>query len=133
MPKSKPVILDENCAPRRVLELFSVKWTTMVLHSPHFNGGTCRTSALARSLPGCSKKMLTQTLREVEREGLINRKVYPFVPPRVKSSLTPMGRLFIEPIEMLYAWGAKNDDALSKLRRRRKKHTASRDKARNVH
>jgi hypothetical protein len=42
------------------------------------------------------------------------------------------GRLFIEPIEMLYAWAAKNDDALSKLRRRRKKHTASRDKARKV-
>jgi len=41
-----------------------------------------------------------------------------------------MGRLFIEPIEMLYAWAAKNDDVLSKLRRRRKKHTASKDKAR---
>jgi DNA-binding HxlR family transcriptional regulator len=38
MPKFKPVILDEDCAPRRVLELFSVKWTTMVLHSLHFNG-----------------------------------------------------------------------------------------------
>ena len=52
--------------------------------------------------------------------------------PMVEYSLTPMGRLFIESIEMLYAWGAKNDDALSKLRRRRKKHTASRDKARKV-
>jgi DNA-binding HxlR family transcriptional regulator len=56
--------------------------------------------------------------------------VYPVVPPMVEYSLTPMGRLFIEPIELFYAWGAKNDDALSKLRRRRKKHTASRDKAR---
>ena len=59
-------------------------------------------------------------------------KVYPVVPPRVEYSLTPMGRLFIEPIEMLYAWAAQNDDALSKLRRRRKKHTASTDKARKV-
>jgi DNA-binding HxlR family transcriptional regulator len=50
----------------------------------------------------------------------------------VEYSLTPMGRLFIEPIEMLYAWAAKNDDALSKLRRRRKKHTPSRDKARKI-
>ena len=66
MPKFKPIILDEDCASRRVLELFSVKWTTMVLHSLHFNGGTCRTGVLARSLPGCSKKMLTQTLRETE-------------------------------------------------------------------
>jgi hypothetical protein len=48
------------------------------------------------------------------------------------ADLTPVGRLFIEPIEMLYAWAAKNDDALSKLRRRRKKHQASRDKVRVV-
>src|SRR3979490_3142623 len=81
MRKFEPIILDEDCAPRRVLELFSVKWTTMLLHSLHFNGGTCRTGTLARSLPGCS------------------------------------------------TWAAKNDDALSRLRRRRKKHTASRDKA----
>jgi DNA-binding HxlR family transcriptional regulator len=96
----------------------------MVLHSLHFNGGTCRTGALAR--------MLTQTLREMERDRLIDRKVYPVVPPMVEYSLTPMGRLFIEPIEMLYASAAKNDDASSKLRRRRKKHMASRDKARKV-
>jgi DNA-binding HxlR family transcriptional regulator len=50
----------------------------------------------------------------------------------VEYSLTPMGRLFIEPIEMLYAWAGKNDDALSKLRRRRKKHTASKDKVRKI-
>jgi DNA-binding HxlR family transcriptional regulator len=103
----KLIVLEEDCAPRRVPELFSVKWTTM-------------------------KKMLTQTLREMERDGLIDRKVYPVVPPMVEYSLTPMGRLFIEPIEMLYAWAAKNDEALSKLRRRRKKRTASRDKARKT-
>ena len=72
------------------------------------------------------QKMLTQTLREMERDRLIDRKVYPVVPPMVEYSLTPMGRLFIEPIEMLYMWAAKNDDALSKLRRRRKKRTAPR-------
>jgi DNA-binding HxlR family transcriptional regulator len=82
--------------------------------------------------PGCSKKMLTQTVREMERDRLIDRKVYPVVPPMVETSLTPMGRLFIEPIEMLCAWGAKNADVLSKLRGRRKKHTASRDKERKV-
>ena len=53
----------------------------MVPHSLHFNGGTCRTGVLARSLPGCSKKMLTQTLREMERDGLIDRKVYLVIPP----------------------------------------------------
>lgn len=128
MPKNEPIILDETCAPRRVLELFSAKWTTMVLHSLHFHGGLCRTGALARSLPGCSKKMLTQTLREMERDGLIDRKIYPVVPPKVEYSLTDMGKLFVEPLEMLYAWAAKNDAALSKLTRRRRKKANSKKK-----
>jgi DNA-binding HxlR family transcriptional regulator len=127
MPKTEPIVLDENCAPRRVLELFSVKWTTMVLHSLHFHGGTCRTGVLARSLPGCSKKMLTQTLREMERDGLIDRKIYPVVPPMVEYSLTEMGNLFVEPLEMLYAWAAKNDAALSNLTRRRQGHAAKKN------
>jgi DNA-binding HxlR family transcriptional regulator len=119
MAEPDSIVLDENCAPRRVLELFSVKWTSMVLHALHLHGGCCRTGALQRSLPGISKKMLTQTLREMERDGLIDRKVYPVVPPRVDYSLTHLGRLFIEPIEMLYAWGSKNAEALEKLTRRR--------------
>jgi DNA-binding HxlR family transcriptional regulator len=129
MIMTKPIVLDEDCAPRRVLELFSVKWTTMVLHSLHFHGGTCRTGALAWSLPGCSKKMLTQTLREMERDGLIDRKVYPVVPPMVEYSLTSMGKLFIEPLEMLYAWADRNDKALSKLTKRRKKRATSKEAA----
>src|SRR3982074_1196346 len=99
MPKFKPIILDEDCAPRRVLELFSVKWTTMVLHSLHYNGGTCRTGVLARSLPGGSQRALPQTLREREGDRLIDGRVSPVGPPMVEYSLPPMGRLFIEPIE----------------------------------
>ena len=119
--KTAPIILDENCAPRRLLELFAAKWTTMVLHSLHQHGGTCRTSVLARSLPGCSKKMLTQTVREMERDGLVARKVFAVVPPKVEYSLTPLGKRFVEPLEMLYAWGKDNDDAIGQLRRRRRK------------
>lgn len=120
-PEPRPIVLDEDCAPRRVLELFGAKWTTMVLHALHLHGGVCRTGALGRSLPGCSKKMLTQTLREMERDGLIDRKVYPVVPPMVEYSLTDAGRLFVEPLEMLYAWASRNDAALSKLTQRRRK------------
>lgn len=119
--KSAPIVLDEDCAPRKILELFSVKWTTMVLHSLHQNGGTCRTGELGRTLPGCSKKMLTQTLREMERDGLIKRKVYPVVPPMVEYSLSPLGRRFVEPLEMLYDWARENEDALRGIQRRRKK------------
>jgi DNA-binding HxlR family transcriptional regulator len=65
----------------------------------------------------------------MERDGLIDRKVYPVVPPMVEYSLTSMGKLFIEPIEMLYAWAARNDKALSKLTKRRKKRATSKEAA----
>jgi DNA-binding HxlR family transcriptional regulator len=72
MTERKTAIHEETCAPRRVLELFSTKWTSMVLHALHdLHGGTCRTGELQRSLPGISKKMLTQTLRELERGWII--------------------------------------------------------------
>ena len=107
---------EEDCAPRRVLELFSVKWTSMVLHALHtLHGGTCRTGVLQRSLPGISKKMLTQTLREMERDGLVSRQVFDVVPPRVEYSLTPLGVEFVEPIEMLYQWGKAHAAALDQL------------------
>ena len=130
MSQAPPIVLDEDCAPRRVLELFAVKWTTMVLHAIHLHGGCCRTGALQRSLPGISKKMLTQTLREMERDGLLVRKVYPVVPPMVEYSLTTVGKLFIEPLEMLYAWGERHAEALQKLTKRRAK--AGRTGARTV-
>lgn len=106
----------EDCAPRRVLELFSTKWTSMVLHTLHVrHGGTVRTGVLLRSLPGISKKMLTQTLREMEEVGLITRIVQNAVPPAVEYRLTPLGRRFVEPVELLYAWGRDNADALDQL------------------
>ena len=119
MTRSLPETHDEDCAPRRVLELFGTKWTSMVLHALHaLHGGQCRTGELQRSLPGISKKMLTQTLREMERDGLLSRKVFDVVPPRVEYSLTELGREFIEPIEMLYDWGRRHADALDRLGRR---------------
>ena len=63
--------------------------------------------------------MLTQTLREMERDGLIARKIYPVIPPMVEYSLTPVGQLFIKPLEMLKAWGEENSDVLKNLSRRR--------------
>lgn len=115
----KPETHTENCAPRRVLELFNSKWTSMLLHALHaLHGGTCRTGALQRSLPGISKKMLTQTLRAMEADGLVSRRVFEVVPPRVEYSLTPLGREFVEPIELLYAWGAAHAEALDRLGRR---------------
>ncbi len=106
----------EDCAPRRVLELFSTKWTSMILHTLHArHGGRARTGVLQRSLPGISKKMLTQTLREMEGSGLITRHVAGTVPPAVEYRLTALGDRFVEPVELLYAWGRANADALNDL------------------
>ena len=74
--------------------------------------------------------MLTQTLREMERDGLIDRGVDPVVPPKVVNPLTPMGELFIEPLEMFYAWAVGNEEALSQLTRRRKGQAESNQAAR---
>ncbi|MDQ0394512.1 winged helix-turn-helix transcriptional regulator [Labrys monachus] len=107
----------EDCSPRRVLAIFSSKWTSMVLHALDTRlGGCARTGVLLRSLPGISKKMLTQTLREMETAGLLTRHVHGTVPPAVEYTLTPLGRRFVEPIELLYGWARENEDALDALR-----------------
>jgi DNA-binding HxlR family transcriptional regulator len=106
----------EDCAPRRVLALFATKWTSMILHTLHArHGGIARTGVLQRSIPGISKKMLTQTLREMEASGLLTRHVHGTIPPAVEYRLTPLGLRFVEPIELVYAWGRKNADALDRL------------------
>ena len=106
----------EDCAPRRVMALFSTKWTSMVLHTLHAqHDGVARTGVLQRSLPGISKKMLTQTLREMEGSGLLTRHVAATIPPAVEYRLTPLGSRFVEPVELLYRWGRDNSDALDQL------------------
>ncbi|MCT8002082.1 helix-turn-helix transcriptional regulator [Sphingomonas sanguinis] len=106
----------EDCAPRRILELFATKWTSMILHTLHArHEGAARTGALLRSLPGISKKMLTQTVRDMEASGLISRHVHSAIPPMVEYKLTELGQRFVEPVEMLYGWGRDNKDALDRL------------------
>ena len=106
----------EDCAPRRVLELLATKWTSMVLHTLHArHEGVARSGVLHRSLPGISKKMLTQTLREMEASGLLTRHVAGAVPPAVEYRLTPLGTRFVEPVELLYRWGRDNADALNRM------------------
>ncbi|WP_040261896.1 MULTISPECIES: winged helix-turn-helix transcriptional regulator [Pseudomonas] len=109
----------EDCAPRRVLELFSTKWTSMVLHCLQArHGGEARSGVLERSLPGISRKMLIQTLRELEASGLVEREDHDTVPPAVDYRLTPLGTLMVEPIELVYAWARENAPALDALRTR---------------
>lgn len=102
--------------PRRLMDLFSVKWSTMVLHALwHWPDNRARTGELQRSLQGISKKMLFQTLKELEQRGLIIRHVYDVVPPKVDYHLTPLGKVFAEPIEQMYQWGLENQTALDAM------------------
>ncbi|GAA3264489.1 winged helix-turn-helix transcriptional regulator [Sphingomonas yabuuchiae] len=115
-PGSRDEEWREDCAPRRMLELFATKWTSMVLHTLHArHGGVARTGVLQRSLPGISKKMLTQTLRDMEGSGLLTRHVQSIMPPMVEYRLSDLGQRFVEPVELLYGWGRDNADALDRL------------------
>jgi DNA-binding HxlR family transcriptional regulator len=110
------LVFDANCAPRRVMGLFTVKWVSLVLHAlDRWPGGRCRTGQLQRALPGISKKMLVQTLRDVEVRGLVLRHVHSVVPPKVEYELTPLGKTFAEAVDLLYRWGEEHQDALDTL------------------
>ena len=108
-------VLREDCPQRRIHYVLNGKWTSMVLYA--LSRGPKRTGQLERTLPGISKKMLTQTLREVEGAGLVNREVFNVVPPKVEYSLSPLGETFVEPLEALYDWAARNSEALDQLER----------------
>ena len=108
---------DRDCPARQLMDFMGEKWVPAVLY--RLRDGTLRPSDLTRLLPGISKKMLTQTLRNLERWGLVRRKVYPVVPPRVEYSLTALGERFTEPIELLSEWAETNKADVRKMTRRR--------------
>jgi DNA-binding HxlR family transcriptional regulator len=114
-----PLAISETCMPRRIHTLLTPKWTSMVIYVLSF--GPLRTGQLQRAMIGVSKKMLTQTLRELEGDGLIARKVHQVVPPMVEYSLTPLGEGFVEPLMSLYSWAESNAELLDRLEENRAK------------
>jgi DNA-binding HxlR family transcriptional regulator len=100
--QTPPKISFSTCTTREVLRLIGDQWTALVIYA--LESGTRRFSQLYSQIDGVSKKMLTQTLRDLEYNGLVQRIVYPEVPPHVEYSLTPLGRTLIEPIEALRQW-----------------------------
>lgn len=90
---------------RAAVEVISDKWRIPVIHI--LRDGSLRTSQIQSAIADVSPKVLTQTLRGMERDGLIRRDVFPVVPPRVEYSLTAMGKSLIKPLEELCRW-AKN-------------------------
>jgi DNA-binding HxlR family transcriptional regulator len=92
------------------------KWAMLILYE--LSGGTRRYGELHRAIRGVSQKMLTQTLRKLERDRLVRRTVYPVVPPRVDYRLTPFGETLIVPLDALYRW---TEQHLKRIQRARRK------------
>lgn len=101
----------DNCPVRKVLDHVAAKWTTLVLlelvDSPR------RFNALGRLLPDISKRMLTQTLRELERDGIVRRQVFDTAPPSVEYSLTSLGQTLIPPLLGLVDWAEANQTTIN--------------------
>jgi DNA-binding HxlR family transcriptional regulator len=101
-----PSVLEPQCPSRLVLDRIADKWTALVIQI--LASGTMRYAELQRAIGGISQKMLTQTLRSLERDGLVQRTVHPVVPPKVEYSLTRLGRTLIEPLHALCRWSEKH-------------------------
>ncbi|MBO0778001.1 MAG: helix-turn-helix transcriptional regulator [Ktedonobacteraceae bacterium] len=112
--KIEEPIIRPDCRTRRGLELIADQWTMLVVVA--LREETQRFSQLHAHIAGISKKMLTQTLRGLERNGLVQRIVYPVVPPMVEYSLTPLGRTLIEPIWALRNWSEQYIEDVERAR-----------------
>jgi len=98
-----------TCPIRNVVSKFGDKWSFLVLYHLHISK-ILRFSELHHNMPDCSQKMLSVTLRRLEGMGLINRKVYPEVPPRVEYSLTATGQSLMPHVEALINWAVEHFD-----------------------
>ncbi|MFZ6680804.1 winged helix-turn-helix transcriptional regulator [Undibacterium sp. Tian12W] len=94
------------CPVRNVLDHISTKWTPLILLT--LQAGPLRFSQLHKQVPDISKRMLTQSLRDLERDGLLSRKVFPTKPPSVEYELTPLGISVMLPLGALVDWADKN-------------------------
>lgn len=105
--------LDESCILNQSLTLIANKWTLLILMA--LMQGTKRNSELQRQINGISPKMLTQTLKTLMSYGMVTRKVFPEVPPRVEYELTEFGKSTADPLMALLNWSVSWEKQLTKL------------------
>lgn len=109
--------LPADCrAVGAVLARIGDKWSVLVV--TRLGPGPMRFNQLRRSIGGISQRMLTLTLRGLERDGLVKRTVFATVPPRVEYALTPLGCDLLEPVSALGAWALRNEGKISRARER---------------
>ena len=102
------------CELRSILDRIADKWSLLVICL--LADGTRRFSELRREIDGISQRMLTLTLRQLEREGLVTRTVFPVVPPRVDYELTPLGSTLLDTIQSLVAWAGEHGHEIAAAR-----------------
>ncbi|QQE13645.1 helix-turn-helix transcriptional regulator [Planctomycetota bacterium] len=95
--------IEDACPTETALDVMGGKWKGMILY--HLCEGTKRFNGLMRLLPGVTQRMLTKQLRELEKDGIVHRKVYAEVPPRVEYSLTVLGKKLRPVVKALEDWG----------------------------
>ena len=113
---AKPDVYNVDCPSQSILSLIGSKWSMLLLCA--LRAGPARKHALKRRLSAVSAKMLTQTLRELERHGNVARRDYGEIPPRVEYSLTPLGRSLATLVVEIENWVTANYSKLTGIARR---------------
>ena len=98
----QPNVLNQNCESRQALNRIADKWTCLIVYA--LLDGPRRHGELRRMIEGISQKMLTQTLRSMETDGLVNRTVIDVIPPHVEYGLTPLGQTLSDPLVAICRW-----------------------------
>ncbi len=119
MPKKKTAVLGAE----QTLTLISNQWFILVVHA--LMGGKMRYAELQRAIPNISKKMLTQTLRSMERDGIVVRTVFPVVPPHTEYELTVLGASLVAPLQQLCRWSNEHFAEVEASRRKHDKQVAA--------
>ncbi len=106
-----------HCPVEAVIDLIGGKWKPLILWA--LRDGTLRFSQIEGALHGITQKMLTKQLRELEKDGLVSRKVYAQVPPKVEYSLTASGKTLVPVLDTLCQWGSEHMSSRIPVRMRR--------------
>ncbi|PLX95709.1 MAG: transcriptional regulator [Desulfuromonas sp.] len=111
-----PDVYAKNCPSRMVLDRISNKWSMLILN--RLQEETVRFNQLRREIDGISQKVLSQSLKQLERDGLVRREAFPTVPVTVEYSITDLGQTLAETVHLLTHWAEKNFDAVLQAQQR---------------